>query len=220
MLIQKPDTLIEYPHDMSLVEQRVFNLAIFAYQQCTPDQDEYKLNIGIYSQLYGLDRATAYKGLRDGIQALDNRTFRNTKFNTVDKFFDFISYERNTGGVRFRLSEEALYEFTHSPKTTINLNVTQNLQSKYALRLYELFSCKYKNNSSQLSFSIDKFRELIGLRVDEYQIWSNLKTRVVDESINLINKNTDINISYKLFRESRRTSDISFQIIHKSNLKA
>lgn len=212
MLIQKPDTLIEYPHDMSLVEQRVFNLAILAYQQSTLDQDEYKLNLGLYSQLYGLDRTTAYKGLIEAIQTLDNRTFRNTRFNTVEKFFDFITYERNVGGVRFRFSEETLYEFAHSPKTPIDLIFSSKLQSKYALHLYEIFLCKHKNNSHQISYSIDRLRELIGLRVDEYQIWSNLKARVVDESINLINKNTDLNISYQLFQENRKTSDISFQI--------
>lgn len=212
MQIHKPDTLIEYPHDMSLVEQRVFNLAILSYQQSTPDQDEYKLNIGLYSQLYGLDRATAYKGLIEAIQALDNRSFHNTKFNTVDKFFDFITYERNVGGVRFRFSEETLYEFQHAPKTTIDLNLTQKLQSKYALHLYELFLCKHKNNSTQLSYSIQKFRDFIGLGGDEYKVWSNLKTRVIDESINLINKHTDIHVEYQLFRENRKTSDISFAI--------
>lgn len=216
MHIHKPDSLIEYPHDMSLVEQRVLNLAILSFQQSKPDQDEYRLNIGLYSQLYGLDRTTAYKGLIEGIQTLNNRTFRNTRFNTVENFFDFITYERNVGGVRFRFSEESMYEFTHSPKTLIDLIISSKLQSKYALHLYELFLCKLKNNTHQVSYSIDRLRDLIGLRVDEYQIWSNLKARVVDESINLINKHTDLTISYQLFRESRKTSDISFQITKKT----
>lgn len=212
MQIHKPDTLIEYPHNMSLVEQRIFNLAIFAYQEAAHPQNEYIFNIGIYSKLYGLDRSTAYKGLIEAIQVLQGRSFRNTRFNTVDNFFNFIKYERNVGTVIFQFSDETLYEFRHSPKTLINLCLTHNLQSKYALHLYELFSCKYKNKSFQVSYSIQGFRDFIGLDDSEYKVWSNLKTRIIDESINVINNFTNLHIEYQLFKQNRKTSDISFLI--------
>ena len=69
---------------------------------------------------------------------------------------------------------------------------------------------------NSLTFSIRDFRDLIGLGMNEYKIWSNLKTRVVDESVSLINKHTDLHADYHLYRENRRTSDISFAIRKKT----
>lgn len=219
MIICKPDTLIKFPHDLSLVEQRVLNLAIHAFQKANDSTlDQYKLNIGLYAQLYGIDRSTAYKGLIDAITSLSSKTFYNLITNKHEPFFDDMRYERvgQGGAVFFKFSEACLHEFQHSPKTEIDLNLTVKLQSKYALHLYELFLCSNKASVNSLTFSIQDFRDLIGLGMNEYKIWSNLKTRVVDESVGLINKHTDLHADYHLYRENRRTSDISFAIRKKT----
>ena len=215
MIIFKPDTLIKYPHDLSLVEQRVLNLAIHAFQNANDSTlDQYRLNIGLYAQLYGIDRSTAYRGLIEAIGSLSSKTFFNLITNTHEPFFDGMCYERvgQGGAVFFKFSTACLHEFKHSYTTDIDLKMTTKLQSKYALHLYELFLCSNKSNLNYLTYSIQDFRDLIGLGMNEYKIWSNLKTRVVDESVGLINKHTDLHADYSLYRENRKTSDISFAI--------
>lgn len=218
MIIFKPDTLIKYPHDLSLVEQRVLNLAIHAFQKAdesTPDQ--YRLNIGLYAQLYGIDRSTAYRGLIEAITSLASKRFFNVLTNTQELFFKEMRYERigQGGAVFFKFSTASLHEFKHSYNTEIDLGMTVKLKSKYALHLYELFLFSNKANLNLLTYSIQDFRDLIGLEKNEYKIWSNLKTRVVDESVGLINKHTDLHADYSLYRENRKTSDISFAIRRK-----
>lgn len=215
MIISKPDTLIQYHHDLSLVEQRVLNLAIHAFQNAQDTTlDQYRLNIGLYSQLFEIDRSTAYRGLIEAITSLSSKTFFNVITNRPEPFFEYMRYERvgQGGAVFFKFSDASLYEFLHSQTTEIDLSLTTKLQSKYALHLYELFLCCNKTNMYSLTYSIQDFRDLIGLGMNEYKIWSNLKTRVVDESVGLINKHTDLHADYSLFRENRKTSDISFAI--------
>ena len=52
--------------------------------------------------------------------------------------------------------------------------------------------------------SIDVFRKLMGVTDDKYKVFKDFKKRILDKSINEINKLSDINISAELKRECNR----------------
>lgn len=214
MKITKPNSLIYCTHDLSLIEQRMVNLLIYAFQSSEHEigDDSGVFRVVDYTQLYGMERSTAFKGLRDAITALNHKSYKSIQ-GKAQSYFEYIEYKQ--GKVSFKFSDEVIHELKTQTGTVIELMLTPELKSKYALHLYEIFKAYEQLKQNYMSYSINEFRNLIGLQENEYQVWSNLKARVLDESLKMINSNTDLMVDYKPHRTNRKISDISFTFVRK-----
>lgn len=85
---------------------------------------------------------------------------------------------------------------------------TLNLNSKYAIRMYEL--CKSWQEKGEFIFYIDKCRKQWCIP-DTYS-YGDIKRRVIDKAIDEINKKTDIQIGIKL-------NDKGKKMVHKTDRK-
>ncbi|HFG7030790.1 TPA: replication initiation protein [Acinetobacter baumannii] len=214
MKITKPNSLIFCTHDLSLIEQRMVNLLIYAFQTSEHElgDDSGIFRIVDYTQLYGMERSTAFKGLRDAISDLNHKSYKPIQGNP-QSYFEYIEYKQ--GKVSFKFSDQIIHELKSKNGISIELMLTPELKSKYALHLYEVFKAYEQLKQNYMSFSKNDFRNLIGLQVNEYLVWSNLKARVLDESLKMINSSTDLMVDYKLHRTNRKISDISFTFVRK-----
>ena len=87
----------------------------------------------------------------------------------------------------------------------IDLIVVKGLRNKYSIALYELVKDYYKIESKK--FIISDFKRLIG-STDKYTKFNMFAKRVLDPAVEDVNKNTDMNVEYRIERIGRRISNV------------
>jgi len=82
------------------------------------------------------------------------------------------------------------------------------MKSQYSLRLYEILK-SYENFHKKI-FEIDDLKKK--LSAEHYTLFADFQRNVIDIAIREINDLSDINVSYKIIKESRRFTKIEFKI--------
>jgi len=100
------------------------------------------------------------------------------------------------------LKEKILKPDMYAP---LNIKLIAGFKSSYSIVLYELLR-DYLTAVKIPQITIEEFRNLMGIKKNEYQLFSNLKNRVINISVNEVNKKSDINCSYKLIRDDEHSS--------------
>lgn len=134
-------------------------------------------------------------------------------------FVASAEYINGQGIIELELSQKVrpLYVELKERFTTMQLHTALTLNSKYAKRLYELFSM-YKNLPDK-TFRIEvkdlKERlDLIELKTgkDRYEKWTHFKNRVLDPAENEINGKADLSFSYQPIKKGRSVAQIEFTV--------
>lgn len=136
-------------------------------------------------------------------------------------FVASAEYMTGQGIIELELSQKVrpLYVELKERFTTMQLHTALTLNSKYAKRLYELFSM-YKNLPDK-SFRIDVQQLKQQLDIldpktgkDRYEKWTHFKNRVLDPSEHEINGKADLSFSYKPLKQGRSVTQIEFQVYY------
>ena len=100
----------------------------------------------------------------------------------------------------------------------INLVVIKSLRSKYSIALYEL--AEDYINVQIPKMSIIRFRELMGVKEEQYSSIKDFRKRVIDVAIDEINQSENISftISYELEKTSRKITHIKFTVHKKEDV--
>ncbi|HBC2031552.1 TPA: RepB family plasmid replication initiator protein [Clostridium perfringens] len=97
--------------------------------------------------------------------------------------------------------------------TSYRLDNALNLSSKYSIRIYEKLKCnEFRKN---FIWSIDELKNDLMLEQKSYNLYSNIKQKIILIAINDINKNTDIRVSFEEVKSGKKVVAIKFII--KSN---
>lgn len=134
-------------------------------------------------------------------------------------FLASAEYITGQGVIELELSQKVrpLYVELKDRFTTLQLHTALTLNSKYAKRLYELFSM-YKNLPDK-TFRIDvrelKERlELIDAKTgkDRYEKWTHFKNRVLDPAEHEVNGKADLSFTYQPIKKGRSVAQIEFTV--------
>ena len=130
----------------------------------------------------------------------------------------------NNGKVFYNISNTILNELLSKSGRSMFLlmdwSVFNSLPGKYCGILYKL--CKdYAGIKKTPYFSIQNFRDYLGLEDTEYKTFSILNYSVLKPAIEHINnsENVDIKITPQLKRENRRVVGLHFDIEYKTNIE-
>jgi Initiator Replication protein len=83
----------------------------------------------------------------------------------------------------------------------IKSHVMFTFTSKYALALYEAVCLRANLRVCEQSFSVDDFRALLGVDPGRYEVFKNLKMRVLDPAVAEVNALSDFNVQVDVLRE-------------------
>lgn len=221
-LIIKDNALINATYMLDLVEQRLILLAI-AYAneariKITP-QTELTIKAKEYADLFGLTRQASYKALREAETRLFERTFtysRITESGSIERvkrrWITGYSYVEQEGLVRIKFEGDVIPLITALEKrfTSYRINQVRKLTSIYAIRLYEIL-VSWKRAGKTPIFTIEDFRNQIGVLPGEYKRMHQFKERVLHSSIEQLNEWTDIkDVKYEQYKEGRAITGLSF----------
>lgn len=122
-------------------------------------------------------------------------------------------------GVLIKLNDE-LKPFLLNLKehyTQYTLDSILVMKSVYAIRLYELLQSKIMSsilpkNGTDIELSLQEIRESCDCESKAYDIFSNLRSRVIDIAVKEINEKTLYTLSYKYKKNGRSVIGLIFHI--------
>jgi plasmid replication initiation protein len=225
-LVVKDNSLIDACFNLSLVEHRLMLLAIVEARELPKLTPETPIEVKAlsYMEQYGIDERNAYKQLANASKQLFNRQFsyidryKNSDAVTVSRWVNEVTYVNDKGMVVIYLNRNVISMISRleAQFTKYHLSQVSDLSSQYSIRLYELL-IKYKDIGNSKKYSIDEFRGLLGVGVNEYKQMSGFKIRVLDLAVKEIKEKTDLNIKYEQFKDGRVISHILFKLSQKKD---
>ena len=145
--------------------------------------------------------------------------YMDGKYERSLGLFTYIDFHTETYSLSVQFHEDMrklLIDFSEKGFLKYESVNTLSLHSHYLMRLYEIckdkLECSYiTRNSTIFKLDIDEFRTLVKLdKVNakgQYTYkYSVLKDRVINEAVKQFKATTDIEISYKEIKESRRVA--------------
>lgn len=230
-LIVKDNALIEASHKLSESEQRLVLLAILKGREFCDSIEELKdkeliIHAEDYMKAFGVERQSAYESLKKAVLGLFEAKwgyrFVNSKGNievAYERFTQSAKYVENEATVKFMFANSIIPMLVELERNFTSYEIEQvaNLQSRYAMRLYE---CLIRFKASKLlNITLDELRFRFGLLDTEYKAMGDFKKRVLDMAVKDINDNTDITVSYDQHKQGRTITGFTFKFKQKAKVK-
>lgn len=230
-LVTKGNVLVEASHKLNEIEQRLILLAIVKARAVgdTVEQlmnKELEIHASDYMNAYNVDKTTAYRTLKAAVIGLYEAEwgyrYVNNKGNLVvryERFTQSAEYIENEATVKFMFSYAIIPYLVELEKcfTTYEIKQIANLQSRYAMRLYEML-VQFRS-TGKLKIKLDELRFRLGLLDNEYTIMGNFKMRVLDLAVNQINEHTNLKVEYTQKKRGRIIESFEFTFTEKTNSK-
>lgn len=223
--VVKTNRLIEALQVLSLAEIRLIQLAIVEARESGLGLDKdtpLRLHGDQYANIFNVSRMTAYDALRDAESRLFDR-----RFTIVDddgeliksRWVQDVKYLPKENSIEISLSRVVVRETTRLDGlkqffTSYILEQTSLLKSTYSIRMYEILS-QWITAKKTPVFEIEKFRQQLGIGVNEYSRMHQFKERVLENAIDEINKKTDLTVKYEQVKSGRNITGFSFKVSKK-----
>ena len=226
-LVVKSNKLVQALQTLSLTETRLLQLAIV--DACVTGQglstDELlELNATRYAQAFNVSPDAAYLALIEAEDSLFKRKFTITNEDgtlTKSRWIQDANYRKGEGRILVTLTRVVIGHVTKIDGfeqyfTSYHLKKTSDFKSVYAVRLYELLM-QWKSVGKTPIFELNKFRNQLGIGVNEYTRMEAFKRRVLDIAIDQINESSDITVKYEQHKKGRSISGFSFSFKQKKS---
>ena len=226
--VVKDNALIDASYNLDLVEQRLILLAIVEARESGKGinaNDPLTVHAESYINQFSVHRNTAYQALKDACKDLFARQFsyqeKSAKGNIINKMSRWVSevgYIDNEAVVQLIFAPAIVPLITRLEKqfTKYELQQISNLNSAYAVRLYEIL-ISWRSTGKTPIFSLEEFRKKIGVLENEYLRSDNFKKWIIELPIKQINEHTDIIVKYEQHKTGRSISGFSFTFKQKKN---
>ena len=226
--VDKDNALIDASYNLDLVEQRLILLAIVEARESGKGinaNDPLTVHAESYINQFSVHRNTAYQAIKDACKDLFARQFsyqeKSAKGNIINKMSRWVSevgYIDNEAVVQLIFAPAIVPLITRLEKqfTKYELQQISNLNSAYAVRLYEIL-ISWRSTGKTPIFSLEEFRKKIGVLENEYLRSDNFKKWIIELPIKQINEHTDIIVKYEQHKTGRSISGFSFTFKQKKN---
>lgn len=217
-LVVQSNRLVEASQSMTLNEKRLVILAasMLDSRKQMEQGNSIKIAAADYARLFGLTGGSAYQTVAKAAKMLFNRTIRSIESTGIN-----AGNERNVRWVWMcdYLKSESSVVLGFSPGiapylSLLNENFTQyrlssvrRLSTLYAIRIYEI-ACQYKKLARR-RIELSDFREMMDVG-EKYSEYKNLRKRVIDPSLDEINRHTDLEVTFNPIFQGRKV--IAFDI--------
>lgn len=215
--VRKSNDLIQHSRfDLSLNQQKI---VLYLISQISPYDKEFKtyqFSIPEFCRVCGIEASgNNYTELKKHLRAVSDKSAwidspTNPNQEILFRWIDTANLTKDSGILEIRLSE-ALKPFLLQLRenyTQYDLIFTLSFKCKYSIRLYELIkSIHFDERKPYIKiYSLDEIKVLLG--AEKYQRYQHLKEKVLNPSINEINKNTDKNISFIPLKQGKKVVGI------------
>ncbi len=229
-LVVKTNHLNSALQNLSLPEIRIVQLAIVdARETNTGLSTDKPLRIDAlrYAEMFETTRQNGYKRMKEAEETLFNR-----RFSYIDddgkviksRWIQQVRYLDDEGAIELVFTLAVVNGISRIDGaedffTSYLLEQTASMDSIYSVRLYELL-VQWKSAKQTPMFDLVKFRDQLGVEVNEYKAMCDFKKRVLQVAINEINEKSDIKISYEQVKKGRSIAGFKFKVLAKDKPKS
>lgn len=228
-LVVKSNKLVQALQTLTLSETRLLQLAIIDARetgQGLSTDEPLELNALRYAKAFNVSPDTAYLALIEAEDSLFKRQFTITNEDgslTKSRWIQDANYRKGEGRILVTLTRVVIEHVTQIDGfeqyfTSYHLRKTSEFKSVYAVRLYELLM-QWKSVGKTPVFELNKFRNQLGIGVNEYPRMEAFKRRVLDIATEQINELSDVTIKYEQHKKGRFISGFSFEFKQKQDRK-
>jgi hypothetical protein len=122
------------------------------------------------------------------------------------KFFDVARKDLSARAtLRYGISSELIAVLEHSQRWgRIKAEVFCAMKSKYAMALYEMLELRRNMDRCVETFSIERFREMLGVKPETYKLGPDFQRFVIDPAVLEVNGLSDLGVRMQLDRKHSR----------------
>jgi len=219
-LIVKSNKLIQALQSLSLSETRLLQIAIIDARETgkgLSTDEPLELNATRYAEAFNISPDAAYLALIEAEESLFKRQFTITNDDgsvTKSRWIQDANYKKGQGRIFVTLTRIVIEHVTKIDGfeqyfTSYHLKKTSDFKSVYAIRLYELL-IQWRSTGKTPVFEINKFRDQLGIGVNENTRMEAFKRRVLEIAIEQVNEFSDITVKYDQQKKGRSISGFSF----------
>ena len=227
-LVTKANSLITANYSLGVAEQRLILLAIIearSQQRMIDAKGVLTIKAKSYQDHFNVEKHTAYEALKSASTGLFEASFEYDDIDdktgkprhNVVRWVQQIAYIDDAGMVELQFTNAVIPLITRLSEqyTEYELKQVSELQSEYAIRLYELMM-QWKSVGKTKQILLDELRNQLGVEPNQYQAMNNFKARVLNHAINQINNHTDITAEYEQHKTGRKVTGFTFKFKSKS----
>ena len=218
LVVKSNDLIRNTRYNLSVVEQKIVIYLISKIVAEDKDLKTVNFSISEYCDLTGIRKGgRGYQLVKESIRTLRNKSYwisTNDDTEVLFSWIDTAEIKKKSGIIEIKLSE-SLKPFLVQLKgnfTKYELINVLTLNSKYSIRLYEIFKSYLWLNTWEVD--INDFRELL-LISDKYKEYKDLQRYVIKPSLREINKYTDLSVEFYTRKVGRKINKLGFKIIEK-----
>ena len=228
-LITKDNKLINASYSLGIPEQRVIFLAIVearAQERMIDARGVLQIHASSYQEQFKVEKHSAYKALKSAANGLFESYFEydyihektGKPAHRVVRWAQAVSYIETAGMIELQFTDAVIPLITRLSEqyTEYDLKQVSELQSEYAIRLYELMM-QWKSVGKTNKIPLAEFRSKLGVEPEQYKKMCNFKARVLDLAISQINDFTDVTASYEQHKAGRTVTGFTFKFKTKKN---
>lgn len=207
-------------------QRAIYNYLLYVVKEAlrsNPEQRRFEANISDIKKFTGAQNNSHIK------ENIEKMQLSEVKYNVLgkdkskqwEKFPLIVDVNvKEEGFVSFSMSEELIKAIDYPAiYGMIDLKVVKQLQSKYAVAIYEFVSDYLKIGKKRVN--LDDFKVLMGIDPEMgYKRFSDFKTRVIDPSLKEINEKTSIALWVETIYRGRKASALEFRFIYKDEAKS
>ena len=220
-IVTKSNKLVYANYDLSLNELKIMLILASRVQPDENKFNEYVFRASELAELLQITPEAMYKELPKITGNLMKKTF---EIETEDKknflqvnLLSSALYRKGEGTVELEFSHK-LAPYLLQIKQNFTYYRLENvlvLNSKYSIRMYELFKSHF-NSQGPLLITVTDLKKLLKLTQKSYNAYGHLKAKVIDVAVKEINEMTDLTVEWEGKRVGRKVENLYFTIKTKS----
>ena len=205
-LVTQSNCLVEARYSLTLYEQRLILIMISMVEPHDEDFKDYVIKVSDFNKIVGINHKGSYnkiKGILRGLRAKELLINQGGKDYLITGWISDAEYKDNEGIILLSFSKKLKpYLLALKEKfTTQRLNTVIKFRGVHTIRIYGLL--KQYENIGVREFTLDNFKNILGLEEGQYSNYTNFKRRVIAPALKEFSKK-DSNGLYK--------SDLSFKL--------
>lgn len=221
-LVTKDNKLISASYSLGIPEQRIIFLAIVearAQKQMIDARGVLQIHASSYQEQFKVEKHTSYDALKSAAKGLFDAHFEYDDIHEktgdlvhrIFRWVQSVAYIDKTGMIELQFTDAVIPLITRLSEqyTEYDLKQVSELQSEYAIRLYELMM-QWKTVGKTNKIATDDLRKKLGVQPEQYKEMHNFKARVLKHAIKQINNFTDVTADYVQHKTGRVITGFTF----------
>lgn len=216
LTVHKSNDLVEASYSLTVSEQRIILAAIGrinGYDPASEKSMRTRVTAREYAARYNLSENSAYEALKSAADRLYERDIRRIEGKVRERFrwVSSVRYDDGEGAIELGWSIDIMPYLTLLERryTIYDLEQISRLESAYSIRIYEMLT-RWKG-TGEWYITLDEFRHRLDL-TNKYSRFANLRARVIQPSVDAINRYTDLDVDWEPIRKGRKVVRLMYLV--------